>query len=44
MESVWVTQDVAKYVKGQVIPKAPSLEFRMIALPGKFSEEESGGV
>ena len=27
-------QDRAKYVKEQIIPKAPNLEFRMIALAG----------
>jgi hypothetical protein len=39
-----LTQDVARYAKEQIIPKAPSLEFSMIALGGGFSEEESGGV
>ncbi len=37
-------QDVARYVKEQIIPKAPSLEFSMIALAGGFSEEKSGEV
>ena len=32
------SQDVAKYVKEHIIPKAPSLEFSMIALAGGFSE------
>ncbi len=36
-----LTQDVARYVKEQIIPKAPSLEFSMIALGGGFSEEEN---
>ena len=31
-------QDVAQYVREQIIPKAPSLEFSMIALAGGFSE------
>ena len=44
MEYVGLTQDVAKYAKEQTIPKAPSLEFSMIALAGGFSEVESGGV
>ena len=44
MKYVGFTQDVAKYVKEQIIPKAPSLEFSMIALAGGFSEVESGGV
>ena len=44
MECVGFTQDVATYVKEQVVPKASSLEFSMIALPGGFSEEESGGI
>ena len=35
-----ITQDVAKYVKEQIIPKAQSLEFSMIALAGGFSEEQ----
>ena len=35
-------QDRAKYVKEQIIPKAPNFEFSMIALAGGFSEEESG--
>ena len=34
MEYVGFTQDVAKYVKEQVAPTAPSLEFSMIALAG----------
>jgi hypothetical protein len=36
-------QDVAKYVNEQIIPKAPSLEFCMIALAGGFGEELEGG-
>ncbi|KAH9973188.1 peptidase C12 ubiquitin carboxyl-terminal hydrolase 1 [Lactifluus volemus] len=35
-ESVDLLKDVAKYVKEQIIPKAPSLEFSMIALAGGF--------
>ena len=35
-------QNRAKYVKEQIIPKAPNLEFIMIVLAGGFSEEESG--
>ena len=42
MEYVWF--DVAKCVKEQIIPKAPSLEFSTIALAGGFSGVESGGV
>ena len=30
MEYVGFTQDVSKYVKEQIIPKAPSLEFSMM--------------
>ena len=37
-------QDVAKYVKEQIIPKAPSLEFSMIALAGGFPENGGGEV
>ena len=40
MEHVGFTQDIAKYVealKEQVVLKAPSLEFSVIALPGGFS-------
>jgi hypothetical protein len=45
MNDIWglltdPTQDVAKYVKEQIIPKAPSLEFSMIALAGGFPEEK----
>ncbi len=36
-------QDVAKYVKEQIMPKAPSLEFSMIALAGGFPEGVQGG-
>jgi hypothetical protein len=32
---------VAKYLKDQIIPKAPSLEFCLIALAGGFPEEEA---
>jgi hypothetical protein len=39
---VGFTQDVAKYVKEQIVPKAPSLEFSMIALAGGFSDEKPG--
>jgi hypothetical protein len=39
-----VAQDVAKYVKEQIFPKAPSSDFCMIALAGGFSEGPSGGV
>ena len=35
-----ITQDVAKYVKEQIIPKVPTLEFSMIALAGGFPEEQ----
>ena len=35
-----ITQDVAKYVKEQIMPKAQSLEFSMIALAGGFPEEQ----
>ena len=44
MKYVGFIQDVAKYVKERIIPKAPSLEFSMIALAGGFSGVESGGV
>ena len=44
MEYVGFTQNVAKYVKEQISPKAPSLEFSMIALAGGLSGVESGGV
>jgi hypothetical protein len=32
-------QDVAKYVREQIVPKAPSLEFSMIALAGGFPKD-----
>lgn len=34
MGVVWGMQDVAKYVKEQMIPKATSAEFSMMALAG----------
>ena len=37
-------QVVAKYVKEQIFPKAPSSDFCMIALAGGFSEGPSEGV
>jgi hypothetical protein len=37
---VLFAQDVAKYVREQIIPKESSLEFSMIALAGGFSEGE----
>jgi len=36
-KSTNLLEDVARYVKEQIIPKAPSLEFSMIALGGGFS-------
>ncbi|KAH9981969.1 peptidase C12 ubiquitin carboxyl-terminal hydrolase 1 [Russula compacta] len=41
-ESTDLLKDVAKYVREQIIPKAPSSEFSMIALAGGFPEE--GGI
>jgi len=38
-ESTDLLKDVAKYVREQIIPKAPSLEFSMIALAGGFPED-----
>jgi len=38
-KSTDLLKDVAKYVKEQIMPKAPSLEFSMIALAGGFPEE-----
>jgi hypothetical protein len=35
---------LAKYVKKEVVPEVPSLEFRMIELPGESSEDEGGEV
>jgi len=32
-------KDVAKYVRDEIIPKAPSLELSMIALAGGFSDD-----
>ncbi|KAF8498506.1 peptidase C12 ubiquitin carboxyl-terminal hydrolase 1 [Russula emetica] len=43
-KSTDLLEDVARYVKEQIVPKAPSLEFSMIALAGGFSEEETGGA
>jgi hypothetical protein len=46
LEEGWeyVTQDVAKQLKEQIFPKAPSSDICMIALADGFLEEGPGGL
>ncbi|KAI0262135.1 hypothetical protein BGY98DRAFT_940515, partial [Russula aff. rugulosa BPL654] len=41
-KSTDLLKDVARYVKEQIFPYAPTPEFSMIALAGGFSEEKTG--